>query len=848
RHPGNFLVVDGQVFYSPNCKRVVEVPAAINTDKSNLNPFQPGVRWEDLRNPCRWSRAYGWASFIPLDRLFGAYPFNEVAFIPQLELDPESELYSHTVKIIDMWSELDAGLHQVASVLFSKYDAPAVFPYSIRGWKFQTKFRSLGKGRALTYAARDWLLVWMGLLSFLIAYAESRCEEFEKFREDHSQEEIAKLSRIKHWQEALNPTAYPAIQYLTESLPLSAVCSFLPSTRRCGIFLDLTNKAEFQPSVTWFIERGVPVWFPWTADTPQYLAKLNMSHLIPPAHVLQKQSQTILTRLSLPIPALLAQRKSAPAIDYRKQQQESEEKARVDGRCQRVAADNRARKPPTTSAQVHLYESDVDNPAKLKLEVVSKAQRGETLGSHTDNQSRYFPEFNIWVCCVDMAPDEAADDDEDNDLEWYFNPQGQSELVQHIPLRSTQTFPSASLYLPDDIIPPADFTDTFMGEGGCDRLEHAICQDMKMFYGFVAPIPYPTGKPASQKTEQDMNSFLRAVGFEQKSAATRAFFDLGISDAIFNFYHVCIHATETSHPSPESWDILPESFSPPANASILDGLSFVAYHAKSLGATTQPKQGKQRFWLILELSPSHPWRLALRTAADLVTICRFHPSSTPNKIVTFLVQRGIPFQTLQAVDTPPRHVPYHPTPNQLPRKPQNHIFTVDDYRQYAHTRDLMLGNPRMRAALLRGGIVWRLAYNAMSISDALDGPTGVPDLIIQDPKTKEYYRDDQLTTLEEDIIVGAYVCYSGRNAPVLKSWWPLAEVFDNGENPGRWTHHRETWYRNRLEAIIEGRERPYSVKQWRDKLHGRPETKKLRNYIEPVSSTFIDISCPSKLF
>ncbi|TFK16379.1 hypothetical protein FA15DRAFT_553571, partial [Coprinopsis marcescibilis] len=100
--------------------------------------------------------------------------------------------------------------------------------------------------------------------------------------------------------------------------------------------------------------------------------------------------------------------------------------------------------------------------------------------------------------------------------------------------------------------------------------------------------------------------------------------------------------------------------------------------------------------------------------------------------------------------------------------------------------------------------------------------------------------DDRLTALEEDLIVGTYVCSTGHgNPPALKSWWPLAEVFDRGEFSGRWTQHWETWYCQRLREITTGTAQPHSVREWCNKLRGRPETRKIVKYLESSSRAFI---------
>ena len=175
---------------------------------------------------------------------------------------------------------------------------------------------------------------------------------------------------------------------------------------------------------------------------------------------------------------------------------------------------------------------------------------------------------------------------------------------------------------------------------------------------------------------------------------------------MYKFYKLCLMATGTVHPPPETWDMLDTTIRPPENIGLLKDLMVLP---RSVRAGQQPL-----LWYILKFGDTHSWSLALSTAADIITVCQISPSVglkhathliSPDDIISFLVNRGVPFQTFQSTTAPSHHVPYWPTPTQLPRKPVGYQFTKDNYLQYQHTRDLMLSTPRMRAALLRGGII-----------------------------------------------------------------------------------------------------------------------------------------------
>ena len=81
-----------------------------------------------------------------------------------------------------------------------------------------------------------------------------------------------------------------------------------------------------------------------------------------------------------------------------------------------------------------------------------------------------------------------------------------------------------------------------------------------------------------------------------------------------------------------------------------------------------------------------------------------------------------------------------------------------DYLAYETRRDAFLSQPRARAALLKGGIVWRLAREHIHVEDVLNGPS---DDAHQYPKVLctsdgRLVEDDDLTEDELNLICGVY--------------------------------------------------------------------------------------------
>jgi hypothetical protein len=153
-----------------------------------------------------------------------------------------------------------------------------------------------------------------------------------------------------------------------------------------------------------------------------------------------------------------------------------------------------------------------------------------------------------------------------------------------------------------------------------------------------------------------------------------------------------------------------------------------------------------------------PWHIAVTTAADVLTVCRMDPSDRDISIARSLFSRGIPFRTLLPLRQVPRSIP---TELVLPYRLSNYQFTQRDYEAYLQQRARILAGPRGRAALLRGGFVWRLAMQTMGLEEVLKGPSSEVTVHRKGFAVNRYW-DDDLTPTELDLICGVYVCFTGK--------------------------------------------------------------------------------------
>jgi hypothetical protein len=163
---------------------------------------------------------------------------------------------------------------------------------------------------------------------------------------------------------------------------------------------------------------------------------------------------------------------------------------------------------------------------------------------------------------------------------------------------------------------------------------------------------------------------------------------------------------------------------------------------------------------------TRPWMLAVEKAAVALYIARMDPALTDYEIARSLVHRGIAFFTIRALPC----ILSTPLPLTGPTTilPPGYKFTVDDYRAYSRRREALLrGTPRGRAALLKGGIVWRLAVETLNLEKCLDGPSAE---VVVHRRGKIYptdspslvFCDDDLSIDELDDICGINYVFTGK--------------------------------------------------------------------------------------
>ena len=127
-----------------------------------------------------------------------------------------------------------------------------------------------------------------------------------------------------------------------------------------------------------------------------------------------------------------------------------------------------------------------------------------------------------------------------------------------------------------------------------------------------------------------------------------------------------------------------------------------------------------------------------------------------------MVQKGISFRTVYSpapIDV--SSLPPSPFRDCLGWRPCGFKSTTYDYRQYVAQAYEVLRQPRGRAALLKGGIIWRLALEILgsgAAERAVSGPSEDIYSFGQEflPEQGNPFYDDYLMPNEIDIVCGVY--------------------------------------------------------------------------------------------
>jgi hypothetical protein len=181
---------------------------------------------------------------------------------------------------------------------------------------------------------------------------------------------------------------------------------------------------------------------------------------------------------------------------------------------------------------------------------------------------------------------------------------------------------------------------------------------------------------------------------------------------------------------------------------------------------------KDLFIFDIRRSSACSWTLGVGSAAAALYICRYiltNPvAHTTVTVAHRLLKKGIRFRTLILLPANDDVEPLSAKTKPLFYRKLEYRYTPEDFEGSMLTCKGLLKSPHGRAALLRGGIVGRIAREFLSIDAALDGPSVEvtkhrAGFMSPSHMRRHYYGDDDLSDQEIDIICGTYVLWTGES-------------------------------------------------------------------------------------
>ena len=298
-----------------------------------------------------------------------------------------------------------------------------------------------------------------------------------------------------------------------------------------------------------------------------------------------------------------------------------------------------------------------------------------------------------------------------------------------------------------------------------------------------------------------------------------------LAPAIENFCNVLANQNVRVHNLPPAWDL-------PQLQLQIPGLSL------SLGTDVNDS----RLYTISSTSAVQGhWMICLRDPTTVLQIYR-NRWTTLDTIVRELVFRGIPFYT-GVPDPSPKVVEKGYESKGLGLRPMGYYPRSHDYNAYVSARTDVFRSHLGRAALLKGGLVARLARDVVEVSDVLSGP---------EPSTSEMIGtvggvklvDDRLSDYLLDVISGVYYVETETDAHIHQhlSWWPKDGTwYSSGFFTEQWSADAETWYQGRLRSIESGSARLYNATEWKSNLRRyKTSTRALLTENHRLSESVID--------
>ncbi|KXN89733.1 hypothetical protein AN958_05273 [Leucoagaricus sp. SymC.cos] len=826
--PGRMWEYRGERFYSPNSARNPGPPP----QEEHSVMFTPGVSSaSNFQNPRWWNARTEWLAFVPRQPVpHAGVWFDSLSTLPKHVYQTTPEGFKLHGQLLEVWNVLDRLLCDTTKHLGEKNNLIYLRPFPPYGWRYNKSHATEGIALEHVKESRDWFAMWIGLLYWMTRKTSQGVDGITP------------------------PTWYiQAVEKLRKQREIDILrCTPLLHSfwdiDRVGIFLHNPDDRRDQPSVNWFIEQNIPVWYRWSSrEEREWNPSLirpsddNVGACDHEADVLsQVEKEAGRVEIMTKVFNNFTEKREA-------QNQKIVLRETTEARAKRLQRENQ---PPTRKATVYVWEwgaSDVFGPRAVPVE-----DRVDTLLEYSHYGARFYNAFhNEWNCWPPLTSTDHQPEDIFHEDVLISGPPSPRPITIASPTTmgpsSPQSTPATSTSCSSHratVVQPSSpalssresqpltmakenttwlkpFNHIKHGEEfDAERIHYHVLEILSAYFGFVAPIPHPTSY-SEFVAANDYKSVSAVLGLPN-STHDNLFFKTPLGKICTRFVCSFTGQLEPAKPSSELWDLSADNWRTIKFSNRLSSIRKVGDNKCTM------------FMFDLAGSATVPWMIAVYSAPAALFVCRLDEKFHEEAVVMELVSSGIPFRTLQRKDTLQSAPVDRTLPSLIPWRMNDHIFDSTDWEFYQKQCRIVMSLRRARAALLRGGFVWRVGLHYMDRSEAARGPWGIhvdaSHMFTVKDSSRIKYVDDELTQDEFDTLCGIYRSYTGFKGQVAQlSWFPSLSMF---EGSGLNIHNRE--------GGLPNFNLPLSATKWRDKVRGYADARRANKQLEKWSREFIE--------
>lgn len=723
---------------------------------------------------------------------------------------------------ISKWKHHENLITNAVRIIRLQYKISGNTPPLPLSFHYDKPHKSFNVAKKMISVSRDWFVIWMGFLSYIISQTEV---------EHPNSVAVLLPSPLPFWYEYLRENHKYPDSWL-DGLSSSTVCSFNIKTPRAGVIFQWSNHDETRPPINYFLVNHVPMYFMWTSTEEKAISvDYSLAYLQPPTDLVQEALTILFSTSSLPLAGLVMQQycglgdesitnerlqilrlenatsfvfdfvalkfieqtaslkkvaagaspalktlaasrdrelhaaaESAVAFPFQGMLDRGEDTGKLynhfddffTARARRQAEliklessrdrqrrESRERNPGIMNSTMYAWEKTRSSGGQeLYMRVRVNKKRNEDVYSEYRSSQRCYNAFsNEWDFCRDFhfgseSSDPGYDSDSDSD-DFFNNDKECNNTIEGGPMDMDT----------DDIPQPSHPPQGGPMNTDMDNIEPFHAQDVldtaKLVYGYISPYEHVPATP----TRLSWRALLGYLGFVSNLS------DLSVSKlderAMIFFF-----------------DKLSKGSGIPAHLLDLTDGTFTSSTLFDFSTIRRPST--DLFVFYSPRSTACRWVLGVHSSAAALYVCRYiltNPAAhTLLTVAHRLVEIGIPFRTLLPLECSPRQVSVSQVFTPTSHRPVLHKFTVADFDASMLQCQTVLSSPQGRAALLRGGIVSRIAKEFISNDRVYEGPSvevtahQVGYLVPSEDGIR--LCDDDLTEHEVAIICGTYSLYT----------------------------------------------------------------------------------------